>query len=184
MTALGLEEIQRHNTNDDIWIILHGVVYNVSKYLENHPGGPELLLEVAGQDATKFFEEALHSEDARDILPRLKVGNVEGYRRLDEVSDSILIVGAQAAAKRASPANVVILVAAPLVVATFLGYHGDELQSLRSALAQALTDAHPLWFSGVILLILCLAGLGTWASYIIYVDYGDLKKFPSHIRIE
>jgi hypothetical protein len=159
-------------------------VYSVSKYLEDHPGGKEILLEVAGQDATKIFEEALHSEDARDILPRLKVGNVKEYQRPDGASSPVSILGPQAAEKRESRANVVISVTAPLAVTTLLGYHRDKLSSLWSAPFQSLTDADPIWLSAVVVLMLSFGGLCMWASYIIYVDYGNLKKFPSRIRIE
>ena len=33
------------------------VVYNVTEYLRDHPGGPDALLEVAGTDATSAYED-------------------------------------------------------------------------------------------------------------------------------
>lgn len=40
-------------------------------------GGEEVLLDVAGQDATEAFEDVGHSDEAREILEGLKVGNLK-----------------------------------------------------------------------------------------------------------
>jgi cytochrome b involved in lipid metabolism len=50
-------------------------VYDVSKYLDDHPGGAEVLLDVAGQDADEFFEDIGHSNDAREELKRYLIGD-------------------------------------------------------------------------------------------------------------
>lgn len=42
------------------------IVYNVTDYARDHPGGLDSLLEVAGQDATSAYEDVGHSEDARE----------------------------------------------------------------------------------------------------------------------
>ncbi|KAB8346137.1 hypothetical protein FH972_023183 [Carpinus fangiana] len=53
------------------------VMYDLSKYKEDHPGGVDTLIEVAGADATEAFEDVGHSQDAREILERFLVGNLE-----------------------------------------------------------------------------------------------------------
>lgn len=40
----------------------------------NCSGGEEVLLDVAGQDATEAFEDVGHSDEAREILAPLQVG--------------------------------------------------------------------------------------------------------------
>jgi cytochrome b involved in lipid metabolism len=40
-------------------------------------GGEEVLLDVAGQDATEAFEDVGHSDEAREILAGLKVGTLK-----------------------------------------------------------------------------------------------------------
>ncbi|OTA92246.1 hypothetical protein M434DRAFT_57134, partial [Hypoxylon sp. CO27-5] len=71
-------EIKVHKTETDCWIVVHGVVYNVTKFLDDHPGGKDIILEEAGKDASDVFEEAGHSSEARDILRKLLVGRLDG----------------------------------------------------------------------------------------------------------
>lgn len=49
-------------------------VYDVSSYLDDHPGGAEVMLEVAGQDATNMFEDIGHSTDARTEMKKYQIG--------------------------------------------------------------------------------------------------------------
>ena len=37
-------------------------VYDVTKYVRDHPGGPDVLIDVAGADATEAYEDVGHSE--------------------------------------------------------------------------------------------------------------------------
>ncbi|KAJ2874340.1 hypothetical protein GGH93_002468 [Coemansia aciculifera] len=71
------EQIQQHATREDIWIVVHGKVYDVTKFLDEHPGGEEVILEHAGIDATEAFEDIGHSDDARDLLKDYFIGDLE-----------------------------------------------------------------------------------------------------------
>lgn len=71
---LTLEEVAKHDRMEDCWVIVHGVVYDVTKYLGKHPGGPKLILKRAGGDCTADFEALFHSGRARAILDTLFVG--------------------------------------------------------------------------------------------------------------
>lgn len=51
-------------------------VYDVTKYLDEHPGGSEVMLDHAGKYADEFFEDIGHSSDAREILKRYQIGLV------------------------------------------------------------------------------------------------------------
>lgn len=51
-------------------------MYDVSAYREEHPGGAQLLIDVGGIDATQAFEDVGHSDDARDLLEPLLIGEL------------------------------------------------------------------------------------------------------------
>lgn len=72
------EEVAAHNTRDDLWVVYEGKVYDITSYLDEHPGGEEVVLDCAGQDATGPFDDIGHSDDAREVLEKLLVGKVEG----------------------------------------------------------------------------------------------------------
>lgn len=72
------EEVAAHNTRDDLWVVYEGKVYDITAYLDEHPGGEEVVLDCAGQDATGPFDDIGHSDDAREVLEKLLVGEVEG----------------------------------------------------------------------------------------------------------
>lgn len=69
-----LKEVAAHKQKNDMWIVVHGKVYDVSNYFQDHPGGAEVIEEVAGTDATVAFEDVGHSEDAREMLQPMLVG--------------------------------------------------------------------------------------------------------------
>jgi cytochrome b involved in lipid metabolism len=51
-------EIQRHQMKDDAWVVIDGVVYDITEFIKDesgHPGGSEIPLEYAGKDATEFW---------------------------------------------------------------------------------------------------------------------------------
>jgi hypothetical protein len=48
----------------------HTCRYDISEFLDQHPGGEEVVLETAGTDATGAFEDVGHSSDAREMLKK------------------------------------------------------------------------------------------------------------------
>ena len=51
-------------------------MYDVTKYLEEHPGGSEVLLDHGGKYADEMFEDIGHSGDAKEKLKTLLVGEL------------------------------------------------------------------------------------------------------------
>jgi flavocytochrome c len=54
---IDFEEIKKHNTKEDIWVVVKGVVLELTNWLEDHPGGANALLNFAGRDATEGMLE-------------------------------------------------------------------------------------------------------------------------------
>lgn len=50
-------ELAKHNKRKDAWMAINGVVYNVTAYMDYHPGGWDELVKGAGRDATNLFNE-------------------------------------------------------------------------------------------------------------------------------
>nr|CDS27756.1 cytochrome B5 [Hymenolepis microstoma] len=69
-----LEEIQKHKSENDCWIVIHDKVYNVSEFLNEHPGGDFVILENGGGYATEPFEDVCHSVDARKQMEKYCIG--------------------------------------------------------------------------------------------------------------
>ncbi|KRZ45852.1 Uncharacterized protein T4C_4045 [Trichinella pseudospiralis] len=51
------EMLKKHSTLDDLWIAIQGKVYNVTPYVDFHPGGADILLQAAGSDGTALFNK-------------------------------------------------------------------------------------------------------------------------------
>ena len=53
---LSTKEVATHKTVEEgLWIIIDSEVYDVTKFIDEHPGGPKILKRVAGKDASKQF---------------------------------------------------------------------------------------------------------------------------------
>ncbi|KAJ5189271.1 hypothetical protein N7472_008285 [Penicillium cf. griseofulvum] len=80
---LTLQEVSEHNTKDDLYLVLEDKIYNCTVFAKEHPGGEEVLLDLAGQDCTEAFDDVGHSDEARALLDdpnpkkRMFVGNVK-----------------------------------------------------------------------------------------------------------
>ncbi|KAI0750649.1 acyl-CoA dehydrogenase NM domain-like protein [Daedaleopsis nitida] len=80
---LTVEEVAQHNKSGDLWIIVDAKVYDLSKFVNLHPGGAGVLLakNVAGKDATEaFFGLHRHEVLLRPQYARLQIGTVAGQK--------------------------------------------------------------------------------------------------------
>jgi len=74
---LSYDDVAKHSSKKDLYVVIHDKVYNASTFVDEHPGGEEVLLDVGGQDATEAFEDVGHSDEAREILEGLIVGKLK-----------------------------------------------------------------------------------------------------------
>lgn len=52
-------EIAQHKTADSCWLVIHGKVYDVTTFLDKHPGGRAILLKQAGAVSTIYIQGLL-----------------------------------------------------------------------------------------------------------------------------
>jgi len=71
-----MKHVEGHKDKNSTWIVIHDLIYDVTKFLEEHPGGEEVLLEQAGKDATEHFEDVGHSTDARTMMKDFCIGEL------------------------------------------------------------------------------------------------------------
>jgi len=75
------DEVSKHNSETDCWMIISDKVYNVTSFVGNHPGGPAIL-KGCGIDATTLFEtrptnnKGPHPDQAREQLEKLYIGEL------------------------------------------------------------------------------------------------------------
>ena len=81
---LTVGELGKHNTARSCWLAIHNTVYDVTGFLDRHPGGRAVLLGAAGGDATAAFA-AVHEASTLDehvgqfeIVGKLSVAAADG----------------------------------------------------------------------------------------------------------
>ncbi|KAF9890813.1 hypothetical protein FE257_005384 [Aspergillus nanangensis] len=62
-TQYSKEEVAKHTTDGDMWVIIDNGVYDMSPFQDQHPGGKRILLTTAGTDASKKYHK-YHSDKA------------------------------------------------------------------------------------------------------------------------
>ena len=87
---IGIEELMKHNTLEDCWVAIQGQVFDVSEFLQMHPGGAQRILKYAGRDATKLFS-LMHTEEVLErMLSSIRLmGNLRGEFK-EELSEEEL----------------------------------------------------------------------------------------------
>ncbi|KAK7498945.1 hypothetical protein BaRGS_00009754 [Batillaria attramentaria] len=67
-------DVMKHCDSDSCWIIVEDKVYDVTRFLRQHPGGDDIILEYAGHDASAAFWDKGHSNDAHRMLREYYIG--------------------------------------------------------------------------------------------------------------
>lgn len=74
---ISLEEVAKHSSESDCWIVIKGKVYDVSNFHEQHPGKRAVYL-AAGADGTSLMENihrgAGHSSEAIEWMEKFLIG--------------------------------------------------------------------------------------------------------------
>ncbi|KAG0679784.1 Cytochrome b2, mitochondrial precursor [Pichia californica] len=69
---ISVEEFIKHNKADDCWITVNGNVYDLTDFIEMHPGGTTPLIQNAGHDATVLYNKIHPKGTIENFLPKDK----------------------------------------------------------------------------------------------------------------
>ncbi|KAJ5811342.1 hypothetical protein N7474_007643 [Penicillium riverlandense] len=73
-------EVAKHNTEESLWCIIDHRVYDLTDFVDAHPGGSVVLAQVAGQDATTEFYNLHRQEVLEKYREDLCIGTIEGEK--------------------------------------------------------------------------------------------------------
>ena len=76
--SISVQELAKHNSRNDCWILIDKSVYEVTDYLDKHEGGANQILPYCGKDATTAFKAMTkHNKRADRDLITLFVGKIK-----------------------------------------------------------------------------------------------------------
>ncbi|KAK5091333.1 hypothetical protein LTR05_001516 [Lithohypha guttulata] len=70
MRTISGAQLAEHKSRQSCWLAVHGKVYDVTGFINDHPGGAGLLLKSAGKDATSAYQSIHNPELISETLPQ------------------------------------------------------------------------------------------------------------------
>jgi len=81
--TIPVSEVASHSTVEKgLYIIIDGSVYDMTSFVDEHPGGAKILKRVGGKDASKQFWKYHNESVLKKYSSRLKIGQVEEKAKL------------------------------------------------------------------------------------------------------
>ncbi|GIW65525.1 MAG: hypothetical protein KatS3mg094_044 [Candidatus Parcubacteria bacterium] len=73
-----MEEIVRHNSKENCWTVIRGEVYDLTQWIDKHPGGADEILSLCGKDGTQGFERKHGGEERPEkALEGFEIGKLK-----------------------------------------------------------------------------------------------------------
>ncbi|KAH6333737.1 ceramide fatty acid hydroxylase [Parastagonospora nodorum] len=91
LPTIPIAEVRSHNNEKSCYVTIGTKVYDVTDFLDGHPGGGELILEYAGKDVEAILKDELshtHSDSAYEILDESLVGFTPNEALIDGATKS------------------------------------------------------------------------------------------------
>lgn len=100
--SITLDELKKHNTGtyraqkrhyirvqeankkteESAWVAVEGNVYDVTEFIDEHPGGRKILLKNVGTDATSKFVNYHPEHVLKEVAPKFKIGTLADGAKL------------------------------------------------------------------------------------------------------
>jgi cytochrome b involved in lipid metabolism len=124
-------DVKAHSTPTDLYIVVDGDVYDLTKFQDDHPGGKKILQRVAGKDASKQFWKYHNQSILSQWKSKLQVGSLDTKPRAAEPPKA-----------KATPATKAVHAAETAVART------DDSEPLE-AFGDQIPFADPAWYQNV-----------------------------------
>jgi cytochrome b involved in lipid metabolism len=73
-----MEEISKHNSKESCWTVIRGEVYDLTNWIDKHPGGADKILKICGKDGTDLFvKQHGGREKPEKILEDFEIGTLK-----------------------------------------------------------------------------------------------------------
>ncbi len=70
-----MEEVAKHNSKESCWTVIRGEVYDLTNWIDKHPGGADKILKICGKDGTDLFiKQHGGKEKPEKILEDFEIG--------------------------------------------------------------------------------------------------------------
>jgi cytochrome b involved in lipid metabolism len=70
-----MEEVAKHNSKESCWTVIRGEVYDLTNWIDKHPGGADKILKICGKDGTDLFvRQHGGKEKPEKVLESFKIG--------------------------------------------------------------------------------------------------------------
>ncbi|TGZ81472.1 cytochrome b5 [Ascodesmis nigricans] len=77
-----MAEVAKHRSDDSLYLVIDGDVYDVTNFVNEHPGGAKILKRVSGKDASKQFWKYHNEGVLKKYKPQLAIGTVKAEAKL------------------------------------------------------------------------------------------------------
>jgi len=82
-----MAEVAEHNTKEDCWVVMDNRVYDITTFIDRHPGGTGPIVNMAGKDATDVFSNYHAARVYNQMLPKYLIGEVTDCPVYPHVAD-------------------------------------------------------------------------------------------------
>lgn len=72
-SGFSMAQVATHDNIDDCYIVIESKVYDVTGFIDQHPGGVDKITSGCGKEMTGIFAK-IHSNKAWDLLKKFQVG--------------------------------------------------------------------------------------------------------------
>ena len=77
------QQVAKHNTAESAWVYVDDTVYDVTSFIDRHPGGRDMILLMAGRDITDLFRTYHPFTDSpMKVIQQFKIGKLKGRSEL------------------------------------------------------------------------------------------------------